>query len=67
MDDVRNCLTMDAKRAGSALVLVGETSCLGGSIYADMYQPHRASELPEFELDRLVRTARCPPPFGPDW
>ena len=48
---------MDAKRAGSALVLVGETSRLGGSIYADMYQPHRASELPEFELDRLVRTA----------
>ena len=57
VEDVRDCLTMDAKHAGSELVLVGATSHIGGSIYSEVFQPHRAAELPEFDLSVLADTA----------
>ncbi|MBK7404845.1 MAG: hypothetical protein IPJ41_09480 [Phycisphaerales bacterium] len=36
--DINRCVTMDAKRAGNVLLLVGETTgCMGGSHYADLF------------------------------
>jgi len=57
VDDVHRCLTMDAKHAGSELVLIGDTSHPGGSIYAELFQPHRVGQLPEFDLQVLSETA----------
>ena len=45
--DIGNCITMDAKRAGDALLLVGETTAaMGGSHLLDLF--------PDAEVDRTI-------------
>jgi phosphoribosylformylglycinamidine synthase len=57
--DVRRCVTMDAKRAGSRLILVGETgAAMGGSHYELLCgAAGGAARLPDVDLDRGPRAA----------
>ncbi|MDQ7012749.1 MAG: AIR synthase-related protein [Planctomycetota bacterium] len=61
-----NCITMDAKRAGNLLVLVGETTAtMGGSHYAQLFDlpPAKAQSLthdmPSFDPTTGAQTARA--------
>lgn len=58
--DVERCVTMDLKRDGNLLVLVGETSGrLGGSHWASIHGGHgRIEDLPRVDLDLGPRIAR---------
>lgn len=59
--DVARCTTMDAKRAGSRLLLVGETAAaMGGSHFAELFPVADLDlSLPGIDLDVTPRTARA--------
>ena len=61
VNDVRSCLTMDAKHTDSVLFVVGATSPeITGSVYADCFQPHRTGDparLPEMNVAEMAGTA----------
>jgi len=61
--DTDRCVTMDLKRAGNVLLLVGSTSGrLGGSHWASMHQGHEGhgslADLPRVDLEQGPRLAR---------
>ena len=59
--DVGNCITMDVKRSGDVLLLVGETTAaMGGSHLLDVL-PHAAADrtIPKLDLDTGPRNARA--------
>lgn len=59
VDDINHCVTMDAKRAGNVLVLVGATQpTLAASHYAHMFGTDHTT-LPQVDLDTGPRTARA--------
>ena len=58
VNDIRRCVTMDAKRAGNLLVIVGETDArMGGSHYQMVFDHVRNAALPLVDLERGPRTA----------
>ncbi len=58
--DFSRCVTMDAKQAGSALVLVGATqTAMGGSHYAMLFDDATDTGLPEVDLAAGPATARA--------
>ncbi|MEE3001884.1 MAG: phosphoribosylformylglycinamidine synthase subunit PurL [Planctomycetota bacterium] len=61
VDDVRRCITMDAKHPDSELVIVGETSPeITGSVYAERFQPHRTGDpgrLPAMNVTEMATAA----------
>ena len=61
VDDVRQAVTMDAKGAGSALVLVGQTtSALGGSHYRMVTQgSSRNAVIPRLDLEQGPANAKA--------
>ncbi|MEM7682057.1 MAG: AIR synthase-related protein [Planctomycetota bacterium] len=60
IDDVRNCVTMDLKRPGAALLLVGgSTGAMGGSFYRRLMDPNAGSgAIPELDLKLGPAAAR---------
>ncbi len=60
--DVRACVTSDAKRPGSKLLLIGAAGeSLGASHYARVFGVHHAAEgrIPRLDLERGPKTARA--------
>ena len=58
IDDIHRCITMDAKKSDSDLILVGGTSpVIGGSIYADHFNAAGDRSLPECDLTVMPTTA----------
>jgi len=58
VDDVKRCVTMDAKEAGSLLFIVGLTGDeLGGSHYYRI-RGHLGANVPKVDLKRAARTAK---------
>jgi phosphoribosylformylglycinamidine synthase len=58
--DVRRCVTMDAKRAGNLLILVGRTDArMGGSHYQMIHGEGRDGALPMVDLQAGPRIARA--------
>ena len=58
VSDIRKCVTMDAKRAGNVLIIVGETDArMGGSHYQMVFDHVRDAALPAVDLARGPRTA----------
>jgi len=58
VDDVENCLTMDAKRPGNLLFIVGRTNNeLGGSHYYKVHG-HLGANVPRLDLDLAPRVAQ---------
>jgi phosphoribosylformylglycinamidine synthase len=56
--DIRRCVTMDAKRSGNLLVLVGETDArMGGSHYQMLFDHVRNAALPIVDLTQGPRNA----------
>ena len=60
VDDVRKCVTMDAKAAGNVLLLVGKTdSAMGGSSYCTTFEDNsRNMMIPRVDLEVGPQTAR---------
>ncbi|QDU33739.1 Phosphoribosylformylglycinamidine synthase subunit PurL [Poriferisphaera corsica] len=61
VEDVRKCVTMDAKAAGNVLLVVGKTdSAMGGSSYCTVYgDQSRNMMIPKVDLEIGPRTARA--------
>jgi phosphoribosylformylglycinamidine synthase len=60
VNDVRQCVTMDAKRAGNLLVMVGLTDArMGGSHYQMVFGSARDAGLPMVNLENGPRTAQA--------
>ena len=59
VEDVKRCVTMDAKRAGNLLLMVGETdAAMGGSHYCDLFDDRtRQKQIPRTDLEKGPRTA----------
>jgi phosphoribosylformylglycinamidine synthase len=58
VDDVKRCVTMDAKEAGNLLFIVGLTADeLGGSHYYRI-RGHLGANVPKVDLKRAARTAK---------
>jgi phosphoribosylformylglycinamidine synthase subunit PurSL len=58
--DIGRCITMDAKRAGNALILIGRTTAdLGGSHLQQVIQTVGASRVPSTDLSSGPRLARA--------
>jgi phosphoribosylformylglycinamidine synthase II len=58
VDDIRKCVTMDAKAAGNLLILVGETDArMEGSHYEMVFGGAAGRELPAVDLESGPRTA----------
>ena len=57
--DAEQSLTMDAKAAGSKLVLVGRTGGATGGSHLEMLGRAAGGALPDVDLDLGPRTARC--------
>lgn len=55
--DVRRCITMDAKRAGSRLILVGATSAALGGSHLGMVCDRAFDEVPLLDLDAAPQHA----------
>jgi len=57
VDDVNKCVTMDVKKAGNILFIVGETADeLGGSHYYKI-NGHLGANVPKLDLQRAAKTA----------